>query len=171
MKRILFTLFVVFSAVCGASAQKTGYVNTEIILSSLQEYKDTVAILESRTKVLQTQIEDAFKSVEYLYNSYQETKYNLSQEKRTQVENEIIARERAAKAKQQEYFGENGQMTKATEQALKPIREKVQNAINEVAKAEGYSVVIDLSVMRGVVYNDNKCNISEKVVNRLKSNK
>ncbi len=168
MKRIFVTLVVVLSASVFAIGQKVGYVNTQTILSALPEYKDTVAVLESRSKVMQTRIDDAFKTVENLYNSYQETKYNITQDRRKQIEDEIIARERAATALQKEYFGQDGKIAKESEAALKAIKERVQKAVDAVAKEGGYSIVMDIAALQGIMYNDEKCDLSSKVIEKLK---
>lgn len=167
MKKLSVLLLVMIAAVNGTYAQKIGYVNTETILSSLQEYRDSVAVIESKSKILQTQIENETKSIGELYNFYQGTKYNIAPEERSQVENEIIARERAVKAKQQEYFGQDGIMKKLADNALKPIMDKVQAAIDRVAKENGYVLVVDLAVLPGVVYKDVDYDLNNKVIEEL----
>lgn len=168
MKKFAVLLFVMIAAVTGGYAQKVGYVNTETILYSLQEYKDSVAVIESKGKILQDQIDNEIKSIGELYNFYQGTKYNIAPEERSQVENEIIARERAVKAKQQEYFGQDGVMKKLAGSALKSIKDKVQAAIDCVAKENGYVLVVDLAVLPGVVYKDVNYDLNGKVIEEIK---
>ena len=103
-----------------------------------------------------------------MYNRYQSSKASLNEYQRSQKENEIINKEKAAKELQKSYFGQDGYMQKKTDELLSPIKDRVQNAINQLAKQEGYSLVIDLAAAQGVIYNNPQHDLSSKIINMLK---
>lgn len=168
MKRKLFlaSLFLLF-AFC-ANAQKNAYVNTETILSQMAEYNVAAEKLDNLSNQYKMLVEREMKNVEQLYNSYMSQKSSLSESQRATREQQIIDREKQAKELQKKYFGQDGQMQKVSEDLMNPIQQKVQAAIDKVAKARGFVFVFDLSLMQGVVYSDPQYDITDLVINELK---
>lgn len=168
MKRILFlTVAVLFISCTAALAQKVGYVKTEKIFEAIPEYKVATEKLDALAKQYQEQVKSELSKVETLYNNYQKQKANLSQNARQAKENEIIEKERKVKELQQSYFGQDGTMQKKSQEFLDPIKERVQKAIDQVAVKGGYSLVIDLSSMQGVVYAKEGDDLSSSVIRLL----
>ena len=168
MKKLL-VLAVAFMFVClQASAQnvpqKCGYVNTETILSAIPEYKVATEKLEALGNQYQELVKKDFSEIEKLYNTYQKQKASLSASQRQAKEEEIISKEKAAKQKQQSYFGQDGVMQKKTQELVDPIKERVQKAIDIVAEKGGYLLIIDIATTQGVVYADSSADLSDQVI-------
>ncbi len=72
--------------------------------------------------------------------------------------------------KQKIYFGEDGIMAKKAEELLSPIRQEVSKAIEDVAKLGGYDLIIDLAAVQGVVYKNEKLDLTQFVLVRYKEN-
>ena len=167
MKKLL--VLALASLIClGAAAQnvpqKCGYVNTETILSAIPEYKVAADKLEALSKQYQEAVKKDFSEIETLYNNYQKQKASLSAAQRQAKEEQIIAKEKAAKQKQQQYFGQDGLMQKKSQELLDPIKEKVQKAIDKVAEDGGYMLIIDIATNEGVVYAASAADLSSKVI-------
>lgn len=167
MKKILI-LIVILAGAIQLNAQKIGYINTETILSQIPEYKTAQDKLNSLNEQYKSKIESEYKVIEQLYNNYQSKKSSLSSQQRTQKENEIINKEKAVKELQKTYFGENGYMQKKSEELLNPIKERVDSAVKKIAQTGGYMLIIDLSIMQGVIYDDPKYDLSQKVIDMIK---
>jgi len=60
----------------------------------------------------------------------------------------------------------DGIMAKKAEELLNPIRKNVEKAIEEVARIEGYDLVIDVAALQGVVYKNETLDISRRVIDR-----
>ena len=95
----------------------------------------------------------------------------MSASQRQNAENEIISKERVAQEKQKIYFGEDGIMAKKAEELLDPIRKDVEKAISDVARSEGYDLVIDVAALQGVVYKNEILDLSRKVIDRYNENR
>jgi outer membrane protein len=149
-------------------AQKIGYMNTETILSKIPAYTAAKEKLDALNSQYKAKVENEYKAIEQMYNRYQSSKASLNEYQRSQKENEIINKEKAAKELQKSYFGQDGYMQKKTDELLSPIKDRVQNAINQLAKQEGYSLVIDLAAAQGVIYNNPQHDLSSKIINMLK---
>ena len=166
MKRFLFIAAAFLFAV-QLNAQRVGFLDTEKILASIPEYNSAKSQLESLEKGYRTKVENEFAAIEKLYNAYQANKGTMSQVVRAQKENEIISKEEAAKKLQESYFGENGIMQKKSQELLSPIKERVQAAIERVAKSGGYMVIVDIASQSGVIYTNSQYDLSQEVIKVL----
>lgn len=166
MKRFLFIVAAFLFAV-QLNAQRVGFLDTEKILASIPEYNSAKSQLESLEKGYRTKVENEFAAIEKLYNAYQANKGTMSQVVRAQKENEIISKEEAAKNLQESYFGENGLMQKKSQELLSPIKERVQAAIERVAKSGGYMMIVDIASQSGVIYTNSQYDLSQEVIKVL----
>lgn len=166
MKRFLFIAAAFLFAV-QLNAQRVGFLDTEKILASIPEYNSAKSQLESLEKGYRTKVENEFAAIEKLYNAYQANKGTMSQVVRAQKENEIISKEEAAKKLQESYFGENGIMQKKSQELLSPIKERVQAAIERVAKSGGYMMIVDIESQSGVIYTNSQYDLSQEVIKVL----
>ena len=166
MQRFLFIAAAFLFAV-QLNAQRVGFLDTEKILASIPEYNSAKSQLESLEKGYRTKVENEFAAIEKLYNAYQANKGTMSQVVRAQKENEIISKEEAAKKLQESYFGENGIMQKKSQELLSPIKERVQAAIERVAKSGGYMMIVDIASQSGVIYKNSQYDLSQEVIKVL----
>lgn len=166
MKRFLFIAAAFLFAV-QLNAQRVGFLDTEKILASIPEYNSAKSQLESLEKGYRTKVENEFAAIEKLYNAYQANKGTMSPVVRAQKENEIISKEEAAKKLQESYFGENGIMQKKSQELLSPIKERVQAAIERVAKSGGYMMIVDIASQSGVIYTNSQYDLSQEVIKVL----
>ncbi len=167
MKRTVLILLMALLWCSVSKAQKVGYVNSKTILEQIPSYATAAQTLEKLSQQYQQYIETEKGRIEDAYLKYQAERPNLSEAERQRREGDIISMERNLQQKQKEYFGEGGVMARKSEQLLNPIRTKVDNAIKKVAAKFGYSLIIDLSAVQGVVYNDGTLDISMEVVENL----
>jgi outer membrane protein len=68
---------------------------------------------------------------------------------------------------QEEKLGAQGEIARMRESLLKPIRDKVQDGINNVAKEEKLTIVLDKTGGL-VLYSEDKLDITFKVLDRMK---
>ena len=171
MKRVIIALAVLLASFHLAGAQKVAYVNTETILAAIPEYEVAQTQLEALGDKYKAAVETELGKVETLYQNYQSTRHTMTAQQRQNAENEIIAKERVAQEKQKIYFGEDGIMAKKAEELLDPIRKDVEKAIADVARSEGYDLVIDVAALQGVVYKNEILDLSRKVIDRYNENR
>ncbi|MBQ9397823.1 MAG: OmpH family outer membrane protein [Bacteroidales bacterium] len=170
MKKIVIAL-VAFLACSGLlRAQKIGYINTETILNEIPAYVAAQSQLDALSDKYKAAIETEMGKIETLYQNYQATRNSMSAAQRQNAENEIISKERVVQEKQKIYFGEDGIMAKKAEELLSPIRQEVSKAIEDVAKLGGYDLIIDLAAVQGVVYKNEKLDLTQFVLVRYKEN-
>jgi outer membrane protein len=167
MKQFLFILAFVLGTCSIASAQKTGYINTETILNKIPAYKTAQGQLERLSQQYQKEIESGYQKVDDLYKAYQGDKVLLTEDMKKRREDEIINKEKEVKELQRKHFGQDGTLAKKNEELLKPIQDKVMNAVKEVATEDGYAVILDTSNNPTVVFINPKYDISDKIIAKL----
>jgi len=167
MRKIAVLLAVMICSAYALKAQSIVYVNSETILEKIPEYVNAQEQIKRVNDQYEAQIEREIKSIETLFNQYQSEKSRLSDSQRQLRENDIIAKERAVKERQNQIFGQDGEMAKNSKDILSPTMEKLKNAIDAVANEVGATMVFDLSVAQGVIFTDVKGDITQRVMAKL----
>lgn len=166
MKKYLIVLLLTVLSL-GGYAQKYACVDTEYILSNVPEYKQAQKELEEVSVQWQKEVEVKFQAVDRLYKAFQAEAVILPADLKAQKENEIIAAEKEAKNLQKQRFGNDGDLAKKRSELVKPIQDRIYNAIEKVAQEKNYSVVFDKAGGATILYVDNKIDISDLVLAEL----
>jgi len=154
-------------AVTTAQAQKIAYVDTEYILSNIPEYKIAQTQIEDLSAKWQKDIETRFAEIDKLYKTYEADATMLPEEMKRKRENEIINKEKEVKDLQKQRFGQSGDLFKKRQELIKPIQDKVYNAIEAVSNQDNIAVVFDKSSGATMIYTNSKYDISDTVLKKL----
>lgn len=164
-KAFILAVFALLSI--GLQAQRYACVNTEYILSNMPEYANAQREIEDLSIQWQKEIEAKFQVVDKMYKAFQAEAVLLPDELKTKKENEIIAAEKEAKEIQKQRFGNNGDLIKKRSELIKPIQDKIYNAIEKIAQEKNYQFVFDKSAGATILYVDAKADISDLVLKDL----
>lgn len=167
MKKIFFTVALFFATIITGNAQKYAYVDTQYILDNMQEYKDAQAEIDQLSIDWQKELEKKFSDIDKMYKQFQVDAVLLPEDTKKKREEEIIKTEKEAKDLQKKRFGKDGDLFKKRQELIKPIQDKVFNAISEYAREKNYSFVFDKSGALTIVYADSKLDISDEVLQKL----
>lgn len=167
MKRIILSLILAFAAVFAVNAQKFAYVDTEYILENISEYRDAQDQLDKISVDWQKEIEGKFAEVDKLYKAFQTEAPLLPEDIKKKREDEIIKKEREAKDLQKQRFGKDGDLFKKRTELIKPIQDKVYEAIEDIATAQGYAMIFDKSGSVTLIYSNSKFDKSDEVLAKL----
>lgn len=148
-------------------AQKFACVDSDYILSNLPEYKQAQKELEEVSLQWQKDVENKLAEVDRMYKSYQAEALLLPEDLKTKKENDIVAAEKEAKALQKQRFGSEGDLTKKRSELIKPIQDKIYNAIEKIAKEKNYALVLDKASGATVLFVDSKADVSDLVLAEL----
>lgn len=170
MKKTLIVIATFLGLALSAQAQKVGLIDTERILGQIPAYIAAQDQLNTLNDKYKATIENEMGKIETLYQNYQSSRSSMTAQQRQNAENEIISRERAVQEKQRIYFGEDGIMAKRAEELLTPIRDRVNAAVEAVAKAGGYDLVLDLAALQGVVYKREAIDLTNVVAELVLAN-
>ena len=105
--------------------------------------------------------------VDKLYKTYQAERPMLSDEMRKKREDEITQKEKAAKDLQKQHFGYEGDLFKKRQELVKPVQDKVYNAVQKMAQSRGFDLVLDKAGGVTLFYADPKLDRSDDVLKLL----
>ena len=159
---MVVTLFAIQS-----KAQKFAYVDTEYILENMSDYRDAQEILDKLSLDWQKEIESKFTAIDKMYKDYQAEAVLLPEDIKKKRQDDIIAKEKEAKELQKKRFGKDGDLFKKRKELIKPIQDKVYNAVEDIASAGGYAVIFDKSGSTTMLYANSKFDKSDDVLNKL----
>jgi len=165
-KIVVIALFMLFGT-SGAFAQKFAYVDTQYILDNIPEYQMAKTQLEELTKKWQKEIEVKLTEIDKMYRAYQTDAVLLPADIKRQREEEITQKEREVKNLQKKRFGKDGDLFKKRQELIKPIQDKIFNAIQEMAEERGYSVIFDRAANASILYANERFDKSDAVLSKL----
>ncbi len=167
MRKTVLIAFTILMTAGVASAQRFAYVDSDYILNNVPEYTEAQKKLDDVSKGFQKEIEDKYKEIDGLYKQYQQDQVLLTEEMRKARQKEIEDKEKAVKDLQKKHFGSDGDLFKKRQELIKPIQDKVYDAISKVSTQLGYDMVFDKYGGTTVLYSNPKIDISDKVLAQM----
>ena len=168
MKRIIGIIAVLAMLLPAAvMAQKYCYVDTEYILENITEYKAAQQQLDQLSVNWQKEIEAKYAFIDKLYKDFQAEQILLTDEMKRKRETEIVNKEKEVKEFQKQKFGYEGELFKKKQELVKPIQDKIYNAIKKMATDQSYAVVFDKSSDLIMLYSNPKYDKSDDILNAL----
>ena len=168
MKKYFKVLFLgvslfLFAGVANAQ-MKIAYVNSAEILEAMPESAKVRTNLENYYGELQSQLQTMLTEYSNKVQDYEANQASLSNLVKQSKEKEIIDMENRI---QQFRANADEELAKKQEELLKPVLDKVQNAINAVGKEKGYTYIIDLSTGAAVYVGDDAVDVTKDVKAKL----
>ncbi len=145
-------------------AMKLGYVDSDRIRAEFKEFGDAQTRLDAEIISAQRQDSILASELENLQEELSKQASVLSAAKKAEKEKTFEAKQAAYFQFRQSTFGQGGRLEQMRMNLSKPILDKVMEAIQRVAKAEGYTFVFS---DESVVYAKEGSNLTEKVLAEL----
>jgi len=161
---LVLALIFTFST---AHAQKYAYVNTEYILDNIPEYKTAQQQLDNLSVQWQKEIDDKQMVLDKMYKNYEAEQFMLSEDLRKKREDELFVKEKELRDLQKKRFGYEGDLFKERQKLVKPIQDKVYNAVQKMAAARAYDFILDKSEGITIIFADPKLDKSDDVLKEL----
>lgn len=167
MKKIISLAIVMMSFIAATNAQRYAIIDTKYILEKIPEYKDADKKLKDISTQWQKEIDDKQAELDKLYKNYDAEQFMLSDELKKKRETELFNKEKEVRDLQKKRFGYEGDLFKERQRLVKPVQDKVYNAIQKIAVAHSYDFVLDKSEGITVIFADPKLDKSEDVLREL----
>ena len=167
MKRILLVICSIFIFVTGSLAQRYAVVDTKYILDKMPDYKEAQKKLDDFSVQWQKEIDTKQTELDRMYKNFEAEQVLLSDELKKKREDELFVRERELRDLQRKRFGFEGDLFKRRQDLVKPIQDKVYNAIQKIAVNRQYDFILDKSEGITIIFADPKLDRSEDVLREL----
>jgi outer membrane protein len=165
-KKIFFTLFLAILLFPGIvkSQTKIGYVISEQIMQNLPEAQTVSKQLETLRKEAVDTLESFQKEIQAKVAEYQQKESLMTEDAKKKTQKELYDMDAQLKELNQK---KSDELKKKNETLMQPIIQKINNAIEFIAKDEGFSVILDKNV---ILYGDQQINITNKVLDIMVRN-
>ncbi|MCB0846001.1 MAG: OmpH family outer membrane protein [Bacteroidetes bacterium] len=167
MKKLVALLWIFSLALSVSFAQKLGYVDTEMIMGKIPEYKAAQDEIERVSEKWQKELEGKYQEIERLYADYQAQEVLLPEDVKQEKQDEIFNAEREAKEYREKKFGYNGELFALQDSKVKPIQDKVFRAVETVAQRKRIDMVYDKAGEVTWLYTNAIYDLSNEVLKEL----
>jgi outer membrane protein len=167
MKKFLLIALIFMLGGFAAKAQRYAIIDTKYILNKMPEYTDADKKLQEVSDQWQKEIDQRQADLDKMYKDYDAEKFMLSDDLKKKREDELFNREKELRDLQKKRFGYQGDLFKEREKLVKPLQDKVYNAVQKIAVARGYDFILDKSEGITVIFADPKLDKSDDVLREL----
>ncbi len=169
-RKYVSTALMVLTLAGAGFAQRIAYVDINAILESIPEYQRAQEQLDNLATQWRQEIAQEQDIIKGLYSKYQAEQVLLSDEQKRQREEEIVNKEKEVRELQRRRFGPEGELFKKREELVRPIQERVYNAIEKYAIDRGFEYIFEKGSASGMLYADKKYDKTEDIKAMLKRN-
>lgn len=164
-------IFVMLAVLNGqdvfAQNQKTGFIDSEYILSKMPDYNGVEQRLSTIVQGWTTEIDAMDKEIDELKRDLQakEILYTeqVRKDKQDEIDRKISDKDRFIQSK----YGPEGEYYKTQETLLEPIQQKIMLAVRTVAERGNFDFVFDRSGDFLFLYTKPQWNLSDDVLKEL----
>lgn len=163
---LLIVIALGMTAAHAQTATKIGFADPDYILSQMPEYKQIDAELKSTQTQLRNQIDTKAQEFQKKLKDYQENMGTMIDAVRVNTERELEQLQTNLQKLQQDAQTsiQNKQF-----QLLQPVNEKIGTAISDVAKENGFTLIVNARAggFDVVLYGDDNLDVSDMVLKKM----
>jgi outer membrane protein len=167
MRVYLITIFFLIFGLNFVNAQRFGYIDTDFILNKMPEYKKAQDEIGQLSTAWEKEIQDMSKKIEALYSTLQAEQVLLTDEMRKERMASIQKKEAELKEYQKKVFGFGGLFFLKKQELIKPIQDKVWDAVDKAAKQNNLAIVFDKAGELVMIYTDPRYDYTDFVLDEL----
>ena len=167
MRVYLFTLFFLIFGLNFVNAQRFGYIDTDFILKKMPDYKKAQDEIAQLAEAWAKEVDDMNKEIKSMYSSLQAEQVLLTQEMKAERTAAIQKKEEEMKEYQKKVFGFEGLYFLKQQELIKPVQDKVWDAVDKVAKQNNLAIVFDKAGELVMIYTDPRFDYTDFVLDEL----
>ena len=167
MKKIVFVLSAFLLMASATMAQRYAVIDSKYILDKIPDYKEAQTKLDQFSEMWQQEIDKKSAELNKMYKDFDVEQVMLSEELKKKREDELFNKEKEVRDLQRKRFGFEGDLFKKRQELIKPIQDKVYNAIQKLAVSKLYDFILDKSEGITVIFADPKLDKSDDVLKEL----
>jgi len=167
MKKIIVSVLAVMLFALSASAQRYAVIDTKYILDRMPEYKEAQKKLDQFSDQWQKEIEAKQAELDVMYRNFDAEQVMLSESLKKKREDDLFNKEKELRDLQKRRFGFEGDLFRKRQELIKPLQDKVYNAIQKLAVERQYDFILDKSEGITIIFADPKLDKSDDVLKIL----
>lgn len=167
MKKLFLLILLTGTSFVSLQAQRFAYVDTEYILDLLPEYRSAQKQLEQLSLDWEKEIEKRQQAIDKMYRDFNAEQVLLTEELRKKREQEIKDKEKELKDYRTQKFGYEGELFKKRQELIRPIQDKVFEAVQKIAKQGALDFIFAKGGEMIMLYSNAKYDKSDEVLAEL----
>ncbi len=167
MRFYLIPIFFIIFGLNFVNAQRFGYIDTDFILNKMPEYKKAQEEINQLSDLWEKETLAMSKGIEAMYSSLQAEQVLLTEAMLKERTETIKKKEAELKEYQKKVFGFGGLFFLKKQELIKPIQDKVWDAVDKVAKKNSLAIVFDKSGELVMIYTDPRYDYTDFVLDEL----
>ena len=167
MKKTWLLFLLMCSFTLTTQAQRYAVIDTKYILNKIPEYKEADKRLQLIGEQWQKEIDDKQGILDKMYKNFEAEQFMLTEELKKKREDELFVREKELRELQKKRFGYEGDLFRERQRLVKPIQDKLYNAVQKLAIAKSYDFILDKSEGITIIFADPKLDKSDDVLKEL----
>jgi len=167
MRFYLFTIFFLIFGLNFVNAQRFGYIDTDFILNKMPEYKKAQDEINQLSQAWEKEVHDMQKKIEGMYAALQAEQVLLTEEMKKERTDAIQKKEAELKEYQKKVFGFGGLFFLKKQELVKPIQDKVWDAVDKVCKENSLAIMFDKAGELVMIYTDPRHDYTDFVLDQL----
>jgi outer membrane protein len=167
MLRLLQISFIVILSTQLSFGQKFAFIDTEYILSQMNEYQSAQKELDDLSEKWQGELAAMMNQITKKQNELKRDEILLPEDTKLLRESEILKLQTDARDFQSKKFGVGGSIFKKRKELIEPIQKKIYKAIKSLANDNNYSFVLEKSKNSNILFADPKYDKSDAVLRKI----
>lgn len=170
MRKIFLSLAAVLllSGSYSYAQLKIGYIDSKTIMAKLPDAVDANQKLDAMVKDWQTELRKMQDEKKAKQDDFEKRKLIMTEQTQKDMQAEIDKISKDIDAYRQKKFGAGGELFQKQEELMKPVQNKIFNAIQDVAKEQDLDFVFDRGADVLLLYAKEKYDITPQVMEKLK---
>lgn len=167
MRLYLITFFFLIFGLNFVQAQRFGYIDTDFILNKMPDYKKAQDEIDQLAEAWAKEVDDMNKEIKSMYSALQAEQVLLTDEMKNERTAAIEKKEEEMKEYQKKVFGFGGLLFLKKQELMKPVQDKVWDAVDKVAKQNSLAIVFDKAGELVMIYTDPRFDYTDFVLDEL----
>jgi outer membrane protein len=168
-KMVVFVIMLCVLAATGGAQAKIGHINSEAVMQALPEAADAQKSLDALVAQWEAELQKMQADWKRRFDEYDKRKLILTDQARADQEKELRELDQRIVDYRNKKFGQNGDLFQKQNEVMKPLQNKMFKVLEEIAKEGGYDYIFDRSGEVLLMYANDKLDLTEKVIARMKS--
>ena len=142
--KLIFSLALLFG-LSQAYGQKFGYIDSDLILKKMPEYKKAEGELAQLSLKWQKELDDMKIALDKMQADYRAEEILFTDDMKKERLDTIASKEKKLKEQQKKIFGFEGLIFLKKQELMKPVQDKLYEAVEKISKSKQLQVIFDRS--------------------------
>jgi outer membrane protein len=167
MKKLILSAAAMILLSVAVVAQRYAVIDSKYILDKMPEYKDAQKKLDQFSELWQQEIEQRQTAMDKMVKDFEAEQVLLPDNLKKKREDEIYNKEKELRDLQRKRFGFEGDLFKKRQELIKPVQDKVYNAVQQMAIQKQYDFILDKSEGITIIFADPKLDKSDEILKSM----